>query len=335
MTTLSPEQLWPALRKAFVQATQLLWLPAIEFLLMRLFVRNTLGLRFGWRYVTDFDLVCSLPFAFGIGLFVLERARPLEIGFKPKAMIVHALAVAAFLMSAVTFERTAGAGLPLSATLGFVLTAVSVLFSAIAVNLRMGSVFTNPNRWALLPMVLIAGAPLYSSIALQHLWPFFSNSAAGGTCLLLKSVLGNVECFSAQIPETRLIVRHALMGITIGKACGGLDGFFLSLYTFLLLWLVAPSWFSKRQWVLLVLLTLPITYLLNTFRIAGLFLSAILLESVLGPKASVDLMLALFHTHSGWILFFVGNISLIVIAHHLLNPAPRRIRSKNDILSTT
>jgi len=316
-----PDELSRALLGSLRKALLILGLPAFEFVFLRVFLKQGLGLQFGWRYLTDWDFLVPLPLALSIVILVLERVRAVSVGWNFQALAFNLGSLVTFL--GLNFQLDAlSAYSPVLTISLWTLNAFLVILSAFVVRVRMISFLTNPNRWVFLPGLLIGTASIYSAMLLAKVWPFLSGWAATGSCTVLGSLLNDVNCFVTTNQGPRMIIRHVAMAVSVGKGCGGLDAFFLFFYVMLLLWLIVPQWFSKTQWLLLAILGLPLMYLLNVIRISAFFLIAVACKNIFGFQVSTDLLLALFHTHSGWLLFFSGILAYLKVADRLFRPIP-------------
>lgn len=327
---LTVHQIGPALRASLVKALLLLALPAIEFLFLRLLLKYGLGLKFGWRYLTDFDLFVPVPMATTLVLLVLDRFRPVKLCWNWGMLAFNLSLVLGFVVFNLAFDRFAALS-PFSTILVWTTLISAIFITALSSRVKVKELLPNPNRWVFLPGLLIATASIYPTMLLTKFWPFFSGWAAQGSCALLGGFFSDVDCFVTAIHGPRMIIRHSALTIAVGQGCGGLEGFFLFAYLMLVLWLVVPQWFLNRQWIALFLLGAPLIYALNVARIALFFAFGVTSKAIIGSQLSVDIMLTLFHTHSGWIIFFTGIVAYLQIADRLLTapssfptPAPAK-----------
>lgn len=313
---LHPEVLGTAFGRAATKAFHLLWLPALEFFALRLFLKHGLGLKFGWRYFTDWDLVLPVPFALTLVLLVLEEVRPVRLRWSRSALAFNLVALAAFLAVNRSYDALASLS-PWWVVSLWTALALATMGSAVAVRVGVEEFRGNRNRWVFLPGLLLAASVGYSGMLLNNLWPVLSGWAASGSCTVLSGVLEGMRCFVATDHGPRMIIRHDLLTVAVGRGCGGLDGFFLLFYLMMVLWLIVPRWFTATQWAMLTLVGFPLMYALNVVRICGFFAFAVLSHRWLGSQISVDVMLTLFHTHAGWVLYFVGLFSYLRLASRL------------------
>lgn len=316
---ITPQNVGESFRRYCALAVCLLALPAAEFLAMRMLVKHGLGLKFGWRYFTDFDFVVAAPLALALALLVLEKDKPLRFGWRWKSLGWNGLFLASFITVSVFFDSLAAKSAT-GTTFAFVGLALGTLLSGLLVMVRPAELVQNVNRWVWLPVLLLATAPIYGAMALKRFWPYFSAAAAEGACTLLGATLGDVSCLTTDIRGPRMIIRHTDLTIAVGRGCGGLDGFFLFALLIMVLWMIVPRWFTRKQWLLLVAFGLPLMYLLNVVRICSFFAFVILFKNILGFQNSVDVMLTLFHTHAGWVIFFSGILAYLRLADWAFSP---------------
>jgi exosortase/archaeosortase family protein len=320
-------QLLSPFGRAFFTSVRILALPAIEFLFFRLYLKHVLGLKFGWEGFTDFDFIFSLPLSLTIAVYTLHNSGTFHARFSLNWLRINLLLSAAFLILNNKFEMLTARD-PEFIVLAWTFLAGAVMLSALFSQIDPQMMWKHPGRWVYLPMILIASSTFYAKILMRSCWPLFSRMAAFGTCGILGSAFSNVECLSIMNrEELRLIVRHPLFGASIGKACGGLEAYFLFGYFILIMATLNPKRFRKSQWGWVVLSGFPLIYALNVLRICLLFCMGAFLPNLIGRDLANRITLTFFHTHGGWLLFLVGIILHLHLADRIFAPA-REVASR-------
>jgi exosortase/archaeosortase family protein len=166
----------------------------------------------------------------------------------------------------------------------------------------------------------VATLGVHGKMALAWFWPILSGAAAQMSCSLLNLTLGNVSCLTAELHGQRMILRHDLLTIAVGQGCGGLDGILLFIYLTFVVQILRPTLFKASGWLAFTALGLLLMFIINVARICLFFAVAVIGKYLFESNESVDLMLILFHTHAGWLLFGTGIFFYYRTAAGGLNP---------------
>lgn len=138
---------------------------------------------------------------------------------------------------------------------------------------------------------------------------------------ILASQTGQAGLSALQIPVLREgnIIVLATTTLEVAQACSGIR----SLVSLLTLGIVFGYFVDQRVWVrtVLALSTIPIAVVSNGIRVAGIGITA----NAYGPEAAEGFM----HTFSGWLVFLVAFVFLVLVYRVMVWLFPEQPRSRH------
>lgn len=302
--------------KTLVKGITLLLFPLTQYLFLRLFLRQYLGLRFGFTNTTDYDFLIPGPIAFLVLVFCLESAQPLVIRLNRRTLIGNLAAMGLFLGLNAAHQAVSLVSPWLFASLWFAL-AFSIALSSVGVLLPAGSYRQNAHRLAMLPCLLLGSSLYFYMNGFRGIWGILGTATAN----VLHALFNFAQLTHFQsvfTPEEAVRIDHPLLSIRIAKGCGGGDAFFYFSVAFLLI--VLMNWSRRRpgRWPLIYSGGVLLMFVLNLVRILGLFGVGIALRAHLGREFGTQIFQALFHLHSGWLLYSLGIVCYLRLTRRAL-----------------
>ncbi len=284
----------------------ILFLPCLEYGGLRYFVRHILGIRLGFRFGTDYNLV--FPALLGAALYLgyLHERGVLNLRLRPPALRRNLLLLAIF--AAATFwwrAHISYSGSRLGMGLWFA-TAAAVLLTSSFVFIRASELF--PRRF----WPVLAGAGLVTacdSLALLYLTPIAQPLTRATTTIcawVLAPFMPSLQ--GGQVADYSLLM-HPRFTIAVGNGCSGLEGMLLLLAVFLFYVFTRPGQLRRGQVCLYSLAALAFMFLVNVARMAVFLAVAIWATRRWGGETGLTVILTLFHNLVDWIVYsiaFVG-----------------------------
>lgn len=285
-------------------AVILISFPLAEILFLRIFLHSYIQVRLSWAYITDFDLLIPGVVAFITFVGALSQEEKIKFQFSQKAFLLNLFFAGTFLSINFLFDSIAVFSPDLCIILWLV-NFSAVFITAFVVFTPLSFYCRNSNRHFLLPSLLILFAPLFSRRILMPVWPFFSKITGESVCFVLQSTETGVTCLYSTFHEPRIIIKHALQAISVGRGCAGLDSFFLFFYLSLVLCALNDRILHWGRWLLFFLSGVLTMFFANVLRIALFFHLSVFLKrwTSLGSESVVA---NLFHLHAGWFIYLIS-----------------------------
>lgn len=280
-----------------------LFVPIVELVLFRLWLRFGLQLRLGLPGFVDYDLLLPSLFTFLVFGTLLNFRRPLQPEFQRNTAAVH-------LVLATSFAVLSGAFRPLEGSIGFlpmITLWTSVLCATVVTGFFLFVPFEyfkmHPDRWLVVPCLLAATSVVMVKHLYPAVWPWYGVATAQGICsaLQLLDPLGSCHWASPYY----LGMNFMKIEVLFGPPCSGADG--------LILFLVGFSAFALRdgttlrKMLTIFVLGFCFTYFLNVLRVVLIFCLSRGVGILLGNNgAEINTLVFFFHTHAGWFLYALG-----------------------------
>ncbi len=278
--------------------------PLFQFLFLRFFCRDFLGLRIGYPGMTDYDFVLPCLIAFAVFFYVLDREKKVVFSFQFRATLLNGALFLVFLMGCFFY-------LHLISLLGegyfwiWTALAIATIFSGLFLMVSPRYFWTHPNRWMVLPAVFIG----LSKILGRHVFDVWWKPAAEWTA---KAAFAILSFFSAAF-ELRLnqvfggelwqVISHPGHQVAIGLGCSGLEGIFFFLTTGVLLLMVFGKQFRSSDRVLFLALGSIGMFWLNIVRIVLIDAAGIFLTRWTTPETAAQIVAVFVHNGAGWLLY--------------------------------
>jgi exosortase/archaeosortase family protein len=282
-----------------------LLLPVAELVCLRLYLHQGLGLRIGFPGFTDYELIFPAPLGFLAFVMALEQAEKIKIEFQSRILAIHSVLLLAFILVNQFYESGFSSFGGLWSVAWWTLL-ISLVLSAFFVWTSPKRILTNPHFWSIGPSLLMVfslvlymkfGAPLWEVAVKKLEWAFRTVLHFSGNEIIKVSAM-----------RKYLRLHHPLQTVFVGQGCGGFDGilFFCSAFS-----IFAPlNWalLKKRTWFFALLTGVGFFTVLNLLRVLSIFTLAILANQLLGKEMGRSLVLGMFHTHAGYLIYAFGVI---------------------------
>lgn len=286
------------------KASQLLFLPCIEFICLRVFLHHGLGLSVGFVGMTDYDLVFPFILSFFVFVYCLEETAPLTLSFNPRGFITHLVFLTLFILLSLAFSSLSKAGGNYFFVL-WVLIGISVFGSALFTWITPAEFQAHPKR-SLLPWAVLAGSSkIIARNLLGFLWLPTAEVTGRSVCSLATVWSSRVDCQFHQLSGTDFyqMISHPLLTISIGLGCSGLEGIFYFLFVAVLIFMSRWDDFGTTKASLFLLSGIMGMFWLNIFRILFILIGGVAIIRVLGPDKADSIISGLFHGSIGWLLY--------------------------------
>ena len=243
---------------------------------------------------------------------------PLEFSLRKNPLIFNASAFAVFFFLNLKMEALVLSwGWPLFAALWFIF-AILALGSSFCVFVKPSSLYkklrAHPYETGFGILAGLSQA-LYEFIN-GNLWPYL----ASPTTLAVRGVLFLSGLPTESARPTEIV--HPIFGARIGRGCSGFEGVFFFIFVFCILAMLDWKKFSLRRLSALFASGILLMVALNILRIALFFALGIWLSIKLGKSKAAEWFIWTFHSHAGWLLYFVG-IGLFLMIFFIL-PSDRK-----------
>lgn len=288
--------------RALAKAMALCALPVIELVFFRWLLHSALELRLGFGGFVDADVILPGFFSFAIFLFVLERDQPVRLCLQRRWLVANALAFAIFLLFNLVIVRKVSAVGPLwwSLCAAMALTALFSFWS-------FSSVLSNRFRLAAIPCAICATSVWIVKSIYVFSWPVFGKLSATVACHVLRQLDGQTTCQWKS--QYYLGIVNKPMYALVGPACGGAEIITLFSMCVFLYALVDSDRLVRRALPLLFVASLLFATLLNVARIVTVIEAGVLVNDLYPNSMYGNMLVAkFFHTHVGWVFYFVGLI---------------------------
>lgn len=277
----------------------LLLLPLSEFVIERILLRRFAGVTLRREPFSDVDLLLPACFAFVLYVFLMEMHETLRLKFRPAPFLANGFSFAVFLLAIFLSQRGV---IHLDVKLSILLLVVNAV-TACLVFLPLSRFLKNEPRFAWVPCLLIAGSIALYITFFGLLWRLLLYPTGMGVYRILRFFLGDGVQISFRALPLEAEIMHPNFGISLQNGCGGVDALFLFSFSLLLALMAYPKLLSFSGWLLTAAVGLLLMFLTNIARISLFFIVALKSEHHLTEQIRQPLVLGLFHTHIGWILY--------------------------------
>lgn len=306
----------PSFAESVAKAFIVMSLPAAELILLRWYLHSVANIRLGFSYVTDFDFLLPVPLAFMLVMYVLERVGPCILSLKRKWILLNSGFVILFLVVNHASGRLASWVL---FSLIWDLLLFSVILTAFCCFVAPSFYVKNPNRFVLVPALVIAFCVVLEMNFFSSIWRHFAPVLTASVGWLAKAALGgHITAFME--PEGMLRINHPQLSLLLGKGCAGMSGFLFFSMVYLIFLVLKYNNKQFSRWLLGYVSGLLLMHLINTLRIVLFFVAGIWLKNLLGEETGTRLFEMLFHTHLGWLLYSAGIIIHLSLFRSFLAP---------------
>lgn len=299
--------------------------PLIQFFFLRIFLHSVLRLKIGWgSLLVDADLLIPLTAAFFLYFFSLTEKNIYSPLLQRKTVALNSLLFLTFLTMNFFYSDFSKA-LGLSFQILWWAWAVAVLSSAFFLFYPVAFFFKRQHAFSLLLCGLMALSIVIGKHQLEALWQPILAWFRATACPLANAVISETAaCRIATSSQGVSVLRMESPSLLsfIGKPCSGLDGALFFINLSILVWFKFKDRISVGSWVAMVGAGLGFTFVINTLRIAFLFVSAFWLQTYFS-RQGVHVFQWLFHTHAGWLF----NLLFAVVYYSLLLPKEDSITS--------
>lgn len=277
----------------------LLLVPLTEFVAARILLRRVVSIRLHASKFGDVELILPTCLAFLLMIVILDLDYPIRPRLRNNSLLVNLACFSCFI-TLVLFAHFTGNSLAIWISLP--LLAISCA-GACLIFVPASYYFKNPNRFAIIPCVLIANAIVLYQVFFSLLWRPLCYPTGICTLQFLKLLYG--DKIQAKFLGNQIQFIHDAFALNLQHGCSGVDALFLFVFCFALAMMLHPNHFRRLGWLLAGLVGLSLMFLTNAFRITLFFWIAVQTNTRLPLMLSGPIDLGLFHSHVGWILYAI------------------------------
>ena len=294
------------------KASLILAIPTIELLCLRWFLHGFLNLRIGFNWVTDSDFFFPVPIAFCIFVYLLEDYRPRPLTWQNKSLVLNIISLGLFLFLNIFYHSLGGWESISFYWRTFLFIIIGTSFCCLV---PLSYYLKNPQRLAILPALVIAGAVSIQMNIFNFSWIAFGKLLTPTLASLATILLGNTDIFVSR--HGMITILHPELVLRIGKGCSGIDAFLFFSMAFLISLMRKGHVLSNGKWLIAYGTGIILMHFLNAFRILLLFALGVILQRYLGKETGLRLLKLVFHVHLGWVLYSLGIGAYMFVLYHL------------------
>jgi len=302
------------------QALALFALPFVELLLVRWGWHQVLGpnvLVLGFHQT---DVLPGIVVGTGVLFWLYYRTAPFALSFQKYGALFHAIVVALFALHTTYFDAFTVSSSPrVSALLQlsfFAVTLYSSLFVWVPLD-QWKTRYEANHRPTLAVLTGILCLTAYPFV-IEFYWHNLATWVGSCVAYALNFVGLDVRYHMGQ----SLILQHKALTARIMKPCSGLEGIFLFLFAFTLVWGFDQGRLSLRRRLFAYAAGVLFMFSLNVARIVAFFIFSVTVARTPlggGPERT---MKALFHSGVGVVLYLVGITLFLMVVYRF--PFKRR-----------
>lgn len=317
----------PQLRNPIRTALYLIWLPILEFVGLRIVLREGLSLRIGYPAMTDYDFVFPSVVAFFALICALERRQTLQLSFNGTGLAVNLGFLIAFVALSARFTQLSSTN-PAFLFLLWATLAVLTIFSSLLVWLHPRHIIYHPQGVLIFPALAAGASVILGRRLFEPVLAPATRLTGQVACAILSPLLSDFSCGTDVFVHgdgPYQILNHSLHTVAIGFGCGGMEGVFFFLFTSTLLVLNLRDKLNGLNSFWFVLLGAIGVYLVNILRICIYYIITLGVGAVAGNTASVATLRVLFHNALGWVLYAAFVYLYLRLWNRILRESSRQI----------
>lgn len=314
-------------------------IPVFVFVTLRLIIRDGLGIRLGYRFITDYDFVPPAFIAFVILTFILFKKEKIELRFQKKTAVLCASFLSVFLGLTVAFRSLVSYDHLYFICLWFSLAALSIASSAF-LFVPPRYYLKHSQRLLIIPGLVVASTNLIAIVFFDSLWEPLAHLTGLLTHGFLKVFLPRLTYHLHFVKlETKVdeytVLSTTDFGLSIGRGCGGLEGIVFFITVMGLLYMVESTRFFKKDWIWMSVAGAMYIYVLNIFRLALFYLVSLGAIRLWGENVGIATVRLLLHGGLAWFIYSAGLLGFFILASKFLGAQPRESsKLGTDLLQT-
>lgn len=293
----------------------------LELGAMRVWLHFGLDLKLGLPGFVDYDLLFPVPLGLFVLLHLLNQERPLDLRFSIRALGINGI----FLFGLAAWSwmgKTVGSDPGFFYRCQFWLLVLATGISAANVWFPLVQLKQYQRLWVAFPCFLGSSAIVFVKNFYGQSWPLYSRLSASVTCSTLAALSSTTRC--SWYEDGYMFIFFRDVSTFMGPPCSGVDCLIIFAIAFCVFSILNRMQLNPMRCLFVFLSGALFSFALNQLRMLAIYLGSASIGAYFESAAVANqVMIQLFHTHAGWLLYFTGLGTFFWIwkRHGLLAPA--------------